>query len=166
MAKPTKKSKAPVEVDATEEETEEGTPATGGVERVLNRTSVQPNWSAFSRFIEDAGGPKINPKHVGIVLTGYKYFQKSDAAVEAREEASAAKEAAREEREAARELKAKERAQAAKDKADRAAARDAKAKAGKKTAAASSKSGTKATKATKATPAKKKGKKAGKKSAF
>jgi hypothetical protein len=121
----------------------EETPATNnGLERVLNRTTVQPNWKAFSAFVEEAGGPKINPKHVGIVLTGYKYFQKSDSAVAAREEAAEEKAAAQAERDAAREARAKEKAAKAAEREERKAAADkaSKEKAAKATKSAAAKS--------------------------
>lgn len=156
------------------EETEEEEVATtaSGIERVFNRKTLQPNWKAFSEYVEEHGGPRIKPEHVGIVLTGYKYFQKSDSAVSAREEAAAAKAAAKEEREAAQEARRKEREERAaereKARTEREAARANKASKGKKKAASASKAGTKATKATKApakagtkkVAAKKKGRKA------
>lgn len=160
-----KKTAAPVE-----DEDDEGAGTVSGIERVFNRGTVQPNWRAFSEYVEEHGGPKIKPEHVGIVLTGYKYFQKSDSAVSAREEAAAAKAAAAEERDAAREAKreaaaarAAEREQA---RADRAAAKEAKATKGKKSAASASKAGTTKKTATKAAAKKTAAKKKGKKAAF
>lgn len=155
---------APVE---TEDEEDEGTATVSGIERVFNRENLLPNWTAFSEYVVEHGGPKIKPEHVGIVLTGYKYFQRSDAAVTAREEAAAQREAAKEEREAAREQKARERAERAAEREEARAARATK-KAGKTekaTPAKSSKTGAtkKAAAAKKATPAKKK---ASRKAAF
>jgi DNA-binding protein HU-beta len=139
---PKKSRKTAPAKKAVEETTTE--PTGSGLERVLNRDSVQPNWKAFSAFVEAAGGPKINPKHVGIVLTGYKYFQKSDAAVSAREEAASAKAEAKAEREAAAEQRAKDRAAKAEEretarKAAKKATSAKKATPKKTTAAAASK---------------------------
>lgn len=132
--KTSKKAVEPIEEEAVEAD---------GFDRVLNRDTVQPNWKAFSAFVEEHGGPKINPKHVGIVLTGYKQFQKSDAAVASREEAAAAKEAEREDAQAAsadkREEAAARREAAAEAKAGRDAVKAEKAAAAKKSAAVASK---------------------------
>lgn len=132
-----------------------------GLQRVLNKTAIQPNWKAFSEFVKAADGPTISPKHVGIVLTGYKYFQKSDSAVSAREEAAAEKAAAKEERDAAREARAKERDAAKAEAEEKKAARD---KAAKEKAAKATKSPAAASKG-KATPKASAGKAAAKKTA-
>jgi hypothetical protein len=157
MAPKRSKKAAKPEAAVTETTTEE----TGntGLDRVLNRDGVQPNWKAFADFIEEHGGPKINPKHVGIVLTGYKFYQRSDAAVTSREAAQAAKAEAKAEREAAREQRAADRAKAAAERKEAAAAKPAAKKAvkkaaPKKTAAAASKPAAKKT-AVKKTAAKK-----------
>lgn len=153
------------------EETQDEEPAStgSGIERVfkkvLTEKQVQPNWRAFSEYVQEHGGPSIKPEHVGVVLTGYKYFQKSDSAVEARNEASAAREERKAEREAARERLAKERAEKAAEREERKAAREkaaaTKKTAVKKTAAAASKPAAAAKKTTagKKTVAKKKGSK-------
>lgn len=78
-----------------------------GIKRVLSRDKVQPNWEAFSEFVVANGGPKIDPAHVGIVLSGYTYYQKSDAA-------KASRDAAAEKRAAADAAKAEGKAKAAK----------------------------------------------------
>jgi hypothetical protein len=161
------KSKKSGKVKAESSESESG--ATTGLDRVINREAVQPNWRAFSDFIEAAGGPKINPKHVGIVLTGYKFYQKSDDAVAAREEAEAEKEAAAEAREAAKakreEARAAKAAEREEKKAKASEAKKAKAAKASKSAAAASKP-KKATKAkdSEASKPKTAKKKAGKKS--
>jgi hypothetical protein len=158
---PKKSRKTAPAKKAVEETTTE--PTGSGLERVLNRDSVQPNWKAFSAFVEAAGGPKINPKHVGIVLTGYKYFQKSDAAVSAREEAASAKAEAKAEREAAAEQRAKDRAAKAEERET--ARKAAKKATPKKTTAAAA---SKPKQAVKKTAAKKSAAKkgAGRKAAF
>jgi hypothetical protein len=150
------------------EETQDEPAATGsGIERVFKKVvtdkQVQPNWRAFSEYVSEHGGPTIKPEHVGVVLTGYKYFQKSDSAVSAREESAAARESAKAEREAAREARSKERAEKAAEREERKAAREkaatAKKTATKKTAAAASKPASSKKTASK-TAGKKKGSKA------
>jgi hypothetical protein len=133
--------------------------------KVLNPDSVRPNIQSFVDWVVEQGGPKINPKHAQVVVTGYKRFQKSDAAKSAREEAVAAKAEARAEREAAREQRAKDRAAKAEERAERAEAREkAKAekaaKAKKSPAEASAPKGKKG-KAAKPTPTASAGKSAG-----
>lgn len=142
---------------------QEEAPATNtGLERVVARVitnkNIQPNWRGFSEMLEAETGVKIKPEHVGVVLTGYKYFQKSDGAVAAREETAQAKAAAAEERAAAKEARAKERAAKQAEREERKAERE---KAAKEKAAKATKSAAKASKPTpkatagKATAAKK-----------
>lgn len=135
-----KKGKEPVVTD-------EAPATTGGIERVIAKTAkvVQPNWKAFSEYVEQAGGPKINPKHVGIVITGYKYYQKSDMAVSAREEDAQQRAAAKEERDAAREERRQAAEQRKQEAAERKAERD---KAAKEKAAKATKTAAKASKPT------------------
>lgn len=113
-----------------------------GMDRIAQRKDTQPNWEAYSDFVVEHGGPRIKPNHIGIVLTGYHHYQKSDLAKEVREQVAAERAEKAAEREAAQQQRAKDRAAREEEKAERAAAREAKATkktATKKTAAAASK---------------------------
>ena len=173
MAVKKKSKKTTAKPQAVEPEAAEST--SPGIERVFTKVvegkNIQPNWRAFSEYVVEHGGPTIKPEHVGVVLTGYKYFQKSDSAVSAREEAAQIKADAKAERDAAREQRDRDRAAKAKEADEARAAREASkgksSKTAKKAAAASKPAAKKATvktTATKKTAAKKKG--AAKKAAF
>jgi DNA-binding PucR family transcriptional regulator len=109
------------------------------VQRILESAGdTRPNVAAFVQWIVDQGGPEMDVEHTQIVISSYKHFQKSDAALayrsevaSSREEQQAARDAAREEARAARE--AKKAAEAAKK--EKAAAKTAKSTKGKSTAA-------------------------------
>jgi hypothetical protein len=164
--KVTKSSGRKAAVEETEEETvsERKTGIDHVLHRVVEEEYVQPNWTAFQQYVLDHGGPEIDVEHIGICVTGYKYFQKSDHALSAREEVAAAREQARAQKEEDAERRAQERAAKEAEKAEKAAAREEKAatkkatagkSATKKTAASASKPTTKKAVAKKATPAKK-----------
>lgn len=97
------------------------------------------NHKAFADWVVANGGPKISPKHVQIVVIGYKKFQRSPQAVEAREAAKSAREEAKAERAAAREARQK----AAAEKKAEAKAKPAKKAAAKKAAPAAKKTAAK-----------------------
>lgn len=111
--------------------------------KVLNPESVRANIVAFCEWVAENGGPTIKPEHAQIVVTGYKRFQKSDAAVEARKAAAAERAEAKEARAKAREEKRAEVAKRKEERAEARAQRDKdkaeKAAKSKKTAAAASK---------------------------
>lgn len=169
MAKKDKKA-AKAEVTATKAKGKKTAPTAedqaASLERVLNPENVRPNIKAFCEWVEAQGGPKINPKHAQVVVTGYKKFQRSEDAVSAREAAKTARAEAAAERAAAREAKSKEREA---EKAARAEARAEREAAAKEKAAKSTKTAAKASapkgKAAKATPAAATGKAAAKKTA-
>ncbi len=156
------------EVEETEETTEEAKAPKGNpMERIAQRghdkKNLQPNWLAFQQYVLDHGGPSIKPEHIGVVLTGYKHYQKSDHAVAARNEVSTRVAQTREQKEAAKAEKAKAAAARQQEQAEAKAAKEKTASKAGKTAAAASKPSKKvaasssATKApaTKAAPAKK-----------
>ncbi len=126
----------------------------GSLDKILNPDSVRPNVQAFVDWVQEQGGPKINAKHAQAVITGYKRFQRSDAAKSAREAAAAEKVEAKEARAAARAKKAEETAKA---KAERAEAKETRDKAAAEKKAANKKSPAAASK-----PAKKAAASAGK----
>lgn len=112
------------------------------VQRILESTdNIRPNVAAFVRWIEEQGGPELDLEHTQIVISSYKHFQKSDAALNyrsevasTREEQQAQRDAEREEARKAREAKRAEEA-AAKEKA---AAKSTKSTKGKQSAAKAS----------------------------
>lgn len=150
MGKKSVKKQAVVEQDVEVDEDEETTEG-GGLEKVLNRATVQPNWEGFSEWVQANGGPKINPKHVGVVLTAYKRYQRSDEAKEARAAAAEQAAEAKAARDAAREEKRKAAAERKAEAAERRAAREEKKTAVKATKSPAKSSKPAATKAAKAT---------------
>lgn len=174
--KAAKAKPAPVVEDNTDVEESEDSERVTGIDRVIQRVvkdkNVQPNWEAFVEYVKDHGGPTLSVRDVGIVVTGYKYFQKSDHALQAREVVSQTREEARAAREAAQEQREQERAQREQEKSARAEAREAKAAkktaASKKSAAAASKAKAtpKATAGKKTVAKKATGKRTAKKAAF
>lgn len=140
------KSKAAKKTTTEVEETpapKKGKQSKDGLQRLLD-AEPQANHVAFSEWLVENGGPEIDPKHVQLVVVGYKKYQRSPAAVEAREADREAKAEEKAARAAAREEKAKEREAKAAEREERKAAREkARAEktekaASKKTAAASS----------------------------
>ena len=151
-----KKSKAqaaePV-VDETVEETapaktskgkgKQDKPAVDPMDRIAQRghdkKNLQPNWTAFQQYVIDHGGPTIKPEHIGVVLTGYKHYQKSDHAVAARNEVSSAVAQTREQKEQARAERAKQAAARREEQQEAKAAKEKTASKASKTAASASK---------------------------
>src|SRR5688572_1050724 len=82
----------------------------GVIDRVVNNNKRQPNWEAFSDLVVKNGGPRIDPAHIGIVNTAYKFYQGSPEAVEVRQRVSQSVAEAREAREAKRSEEAERRA--------------------------------------------------------
>lgn len=156
--KATKKAAAPVV--ETEETTEES--GTDPLAKVLNPTSVRPNIQAFVDWVEENGGPRLNAKHAQVAITAYKRYQKSDAAVTAREAAAAEKAEAKAARERAREERRAAQAEKAAEREERKAAREkaaAERKAKKTTSAAKASAPKKGKKAEAASPKARAGKK-------
>lgn len=111
------KSKSKSKVTVDEPVVEETTSRAGGIDKVISRIVddgvVQPNWEAFAEFIAAHGGPKdMDVQHIGLVVTGYKYYQKSDHAVGARERAASAVAERKASLAESREANAKKRAEA------------------------------------------------------
>lgn len=155
-----KASKAAVVADETpDESTGKGSP----IERIARRghdsKTLQPNWKAFSEYVVENGGPRIKPEHIGVVLTGYKFYQKSDAAKAAREEVSTTVAQTREQKAAAKAERAKQAEARRAEQAEAKAGKEKTASKAGKTAAAASKPAKKvaaSSAATKAAPAAKK----------
>src|SRR5690349_471165 len=133
------------EVEETPEEatTEESAPKGNPMERIAQRghdkKNLQPNWLAFQQYVIDHGGPSIKPEHIGVVLTGYKHYQKSDHAVAARNEVSTRVAQTREQRDQAKAERAKAAAAREQERKEAKAAKEKTASKASKTAAAASK---------------------------
>ena len=150
-----KKSKAQAAEPVVEETVEETAPKTSKgkgkqdkpavdpMDRIAQRghdkKNLQPNWTAFQQYVIDHGGPTIKPEHIGVVLTGYKHYQKSDHAVAARNEVSSAVAQTREQKEQARAERAKQAAARREEQQEAKAAKEKTASKASKTAASASK---------------------------
>lgn len=120
------------------------------VAHIMEDTDIRPNVAAFVEWVVENGGPEIDEHHAQICIGAYKYYQKSDKAVETRLAASAAREEEREQRKAAAEAKRAAAKAKAAEEAEAKAAKAAKKTTSKKTSAAKD-SAPKSAKAGKAT---------------